>query len=174
MNRELVFYGAISLDGYLARMDGSLDWLIGTEGEDESGYEEFYETIGTVLMGRKTYDEILGMFPDEFPYAGKACYVFSREKKGFDGQVTFVNEDIEEFVRALKEQEGGRIWMVGGGQALAPLLDAGLVDELVIQITPAVLGGGLPLFSAGVRERRFDLKEVRRFGQFAELRYRKK
>ena len=174
MESGLVFYGAISLDGYLAREDGALDWLIGTEGETDSGYEAFYETVDIVLMGRKTYDEILGMFPAEFPYAGKRCYVFSRNRTGADEFVTFINEDIEGFVRSLKKTEGCRIWMVGGGQVLAPLMDAGLVDEWIIQIAPAILGRGLPLFPRGIRESRFELEEVRRFGQFAELRYTKK
>lgn len=111
---KLVFYGAISLDGYLARENHELDWLFGTEGEEETGYQEFYESVDIILMGRNTYDQISILSPDKFPYEGKPCYVFSRTLTGSIEHVTFINEDIVGFTQSLKEQEGKRIWIVGG------------------------------------------------------------
>lgn len=90
---KLVFYGAMSVDGYIARDNHSLDWLLGTEGEEDIGYAEFYSTIDTILMGRKTYDQIL-IGTSEFPYKGKQCYVFSRLSTESNDFVDFIREDI--------------------------------------------------------------------------------
>ncbi|MCU9613239.1 dihydrofolate reductase family protein [Caldibacillus lycopersici] len=172
--RNVVFYGAISVDGYLAREDHSLDWLLGTEGEEESGYFEFYDTVDTILMGRKTYEQILILSPNEFPYKGKECYVFSRTMTAQNEDVTFINDDIVSFTKKLKEQEGKRIWMVGGGEVLNPMLQAKLVDEFIIQIAPTIIGKGIPLFTPSNQDTKLELVDVRRFKQFAELYYRVK
>jgi dihydrofolate reductase len=169
---KLVFYGAISLDGYLARENHSLDWLFGTEGEEETGYQDFYDSVDTILMGRSTYDQIAILSPEKFPYEGKACYVFSRTMTGQDEHVTFINEDITDFTQSLKEQEGKRIWVVGGGEVLKPLLK--LVDEFIIQIAPTIIGKGIPLFVPGDQENKLTLVDVRRYKQFAELHYEAK
>jgi dihydrofolate reductase len=166
---KLVFYGAISLDGYLARENHSLDWLFGTEGEEETGYQEFYESIDTILMGRSTYDQIAILSPEKFPYEGKPCYVFSRTMKESNEHVTFINEDITGFTQTLKEQKGKRIWVVGGGEVLQHLLN--LVDEFIIQIAPTIIGRGIPLFVPGDQENKLTLVDVRRYKQFAELHY---
>ncbi len=168
---KLVFYGAISLDGYLARENHSLDWLFGTEGEEETGYQEFYDSVDTILMGRSTYEQIAILSPEKFPYEGKPCYVFSRTLTGSNEHVTFINEDIVGFTQSLKEQEGKRIWMVGGGEILQPLLQAKLIDEFIIQIAPVVIGRGIPMFVPGDRENELTLVDVRRYKQFAELHY---
>ena len=65
--RKLLFYGAMSIDGYLAREDHRLDWLIGTEGEEETSYDTFYASVDTLIMGRNTYEQVLQLSPDEFP-----------------------------------------------------------------------------------------------------------
>jgi dihydrofolate reductase len=169
---KLVFYGAISLDGYLARENHSLDWLFGTEGEEETGYQEFYDSVDIILMGRSTYDQIAILSPEKFPYEGKPCYVFSRTMTGSNEHVTFINEDIAGFTQSLKEQEGKRIWIVGGGEVLQHLLS--LVDEFIIQIAPIIIGKGIPLFVPGDQENKLTLVDVRSFKQFAELHYEAK
>ncbi|MBY8911469.1 dihydrofolate reductase family protein [Bacillus sp. YC2] len=169
--RNLVFYGAVSADGYLARENHSLDWLIGTEGEEDTDYADFYETVDTIIMGRKTYEEILTLLPEEFPYKGKECFVFSRTSTGSNEYVQFIHEDPADFIKALKRQEGKRIWIVGGGELLHPVLEEKLVDEFIIQIAPVLLGRGIPLFKPRDRETRLKLTDVRRYKQFAELHY---
>ncbi len=169
--KRVVFYGAITLDGYIAREDHSLDWLMGIEGEEEVRYAEFYETVDTIIMGRKTYEQMLILSPDEFPYEGKECYVFSRTMTGSNANVTFINEDIVAFTNALKEKEGNNIWVVGGGEVMQPLLEAKLIDEFTVQIAPALIGHGLLLFKSGDYDTRLHLKEVRQYKQFAELHY---
>jgi dihydrofolate reductase len=174
MMRSVVFYGAISVDGYIAREDHALDWLIGTEGEEEAGYEAFYDTVDTIIMGRKTYEQIGILSPDEFPYAGKECYVFSRANKTSNEHVTFINDDIVEFVTTLKGKRGNRIWVVGGGELLQPLLEQNVIDEYYIQVAPSILGKGIPLFKSGDYECKLELVDVRRYKQLAELCYKKR
>jgi dihydrofolate reductase len=167
----LVFYGAISVDGYIARKNHSLDWLHGVEGAEDIGFAEFYETVDTILMGRKTYEQVLEHSPDEFPYEGKECFVFSRTLTGPNNHVHFISDDIVDFTSALKEQKGKKIWVVGGGEVLQPLLQSRLVDEYFIQFAPTVIGNGIPLFLPGDRENELRLVEVRRYKQLAELHY---
>ncbi|SDQ56769.1 dihydrofolate reductase family protein [Virgibacillus salinus] len=169
---KLVFYGAISIDGYLARDDHSLDWLLGTEGEEEIGYPDFFSTIDIVIMGRKTYDQIMLNLPDDgFPYKGRECYVFSRLLTGSDNNVQYINDDIVNFTNSLKEKRGKRIWIVGGGEVLYPLLQERLVDEFYIQIAPTIMGRGIPLFLPNEKENELKLINVKHCKQFAELHY---
>lgn len=172
--RKVIFYGAISVDGYIARENHALDWLMGNEGEEDTGYSDFYETVDTILMGRTTYEQLLILSPEEFPYKGKLCYVFSRTLSGSNEFVNFINKDIVNFTKSLKEQEGKRIWIVGGGEVLYPLLQEKLVDEFIIQIAPSIIGRGIPLFLPGEQENKLTLVDVRRYKQFAELHYETK
>ena len=71
---------------------------------------------------------------------------FSRSEKGSDGNVEFVNEDVVEFTKRLKAQEGSKIWMVGGGELLREFFKNNLIDEYIVTITPHILGSGVPLF----------------------------
>ena len=171
--RKLVLFIAQSLDGYIAREDESLDWLLKYEGSGDNGYSAFYETVGTILLGRRTYEWILKKVQSEFPYQGKECYVFSRSLSGRTNSVTFVNQDIASFTASLKAQPGQDIWIVGGAQVLNPLLRDNLVDEFVIHIAPIILGGGIPLFKAGTRETSLDLVKVTQYKEFVELRYKR-
>ncbi|WP_156889910.1 dihydrofolate reductase family protein [Planococcus lenghuensis] len=173
--RSVVFYGAITVDGYLARENHSLDWLFGTEGEDESSYPEFSKTIDTQIMGRETYEQVLLLSPEGLPDDGMKHYVFSRTRNNDpEAPVEFVQGDIPAFVRKLKTEPGKKIWVVGGGKILRPLLEAELIDEFVIQLAPALIGRGIPLFLPGDYDSRLELIDVRRFGQFAEVVYRLK
>ncbi len=140
--RDVTYFVACSLDGFIARMDESFDWLFADE---DYGFAEFYRSVDAVVMGRKTFDLALAF--DEYPYRGKRAYVFSRHQIDSPlDDAEFVTEDPARFVKKLKQQPGGRIWVVGGGEISAALLQAGLVDELVLSIHPITLGQGVPLF----------------------------
>ncbi|MCQ1536498.1 dihydrofolate reductase [Methanosarcina sp. KYL-1] len=152
---RIKLYVACSLDGFIARKDGSIDWLPdageSSGSETDYGYSEFYASIGTVLMGRKTYEQVLGFgFP--WPYGDKKTYVFTRQT-GEGGpsirhekNVEFVSGDIGEFVRKLKENTEEDIWLVGGSQIIRVFLEQGLLQDLIIFVVPVILGGGIPLF----------------------------
>lgn len=169
--RKVVLFIAMSLDGYIATKEDSLEWLFQTEGEGDNGYSEFYETVDTIILGRRTYDWILDMEGDNFPYKERQCFVFSGSRQGEDKNVRFFHGDITDFITKLKQEEGKDIWVVGGGELLQHFISNRLVDEWIITIAPTVLGDGIPLFKKNDFETRLRLKGVRRFNQFTELRY---
>lgn len=169
--RKLVLFIAMSLDGYIATKDESLDWLFNCEGEGDNGYSEFYDTVDTVLIGKKTYDWIMKHESGEFPYKNKKCYVFTRSPFEDTEYVTFINEDIASFSNRLKNHEGKNIWIVGGGELLQSFVEKKLVDEIILTVAPTVIGNGIPLFREGNYQLDLSLKGTRNFNQFVELHY---
>ncbi|MDU5145879.1 MAG: dihydrofolate reductase family protein [Paenibacillus dendritiformis] len=170
MKRPVVLYIATSLDGYIARENGAIDWLYEVEGEGDGGYGEFYNTIDTVLMGNKTYEHTFEL-ADHFPYPDKECYVFSRSGKEPSPHVAFVTEDVPGFIEKLKKREGSKIWIVGGAEILDVLMKRKLVDEFIITMMPTLLGEGIPLFKPGNPELKLVLAGTKRFGQMVQLHY---
>lgn len=145
--RKLSLYIATSLDGFIARSDGRVDWLdnVPNPNQLDYGYDAFLASIDTTLMGNNTYKTILS-FGGEFPYAGKINYVFSRSEQADTTFVRYITADPAAFVQSLKSSNGGAIWLVGGGQLNTHLLNARLIDEMIITVAPIVLGTGIPLF----------------------------
>lgn len=148
--RKLVLFIACSLDGYIATKNESLEWLFNVEGEGDNGFAEFYETIDTVVMGRKTYDWVMRNGGEGLPNKNKKLYVFTRTTGQDYENVHFVNEDLTKFVHKLKEQEGENIWVVGGGELLYSFLQEDMVDEFIITIAPVLLGKGYLYLGKGL------------------------
>ncbi|MBT2680273.1 dihydrofolate reductase [Bacillus sp. ISL-35] len=167
---NVILYIAMSLDGYIARADGAVDWLDDVEGDGDNGYGEFYSQVGTVIMGRKTYEEVLKL-TDEFPYAGKDCYVLTRQSQESNSHVTFTDEDLETLVSNLKEVSNGYVWLVGGGQLVKQFLEKKLIDEVELYIIPKLIGEGIPLFPDGTPPADWELISTGRYGQIAALKY---
>lgn len=112
MSREIVVFIGISLDGIIAKENDDLQWLEETEGERDNGYTDMYQTIDTVIMGKRTYDYIIEHI-DTFPYSDKKCYVFSKSQTGKDEHVEFVQGDVVAFTKKLKEQPAQKFgWSV--------------------------------------------------------------
>jgi dihydrofolate reductase len=170
-NRNVVLFIASSLDGYIATKDESLEWLFAVEGEGDNGFSEFYDTVDTVLMGKKSYDWVMKQEIEEFPYKNKECYVFTRSSYQDTEDVKFVNDDINNFVNKLKNKGGTNIWVVGGGELLNSFIQEDLVDEFIITIAPTILGNGIPLFKEGNHQLDLSLKGTKKFNQFIELHY---
>ena len=158
------FYGCVTLDGYLAAKDHSLDWLYETGSEEENG--EFYSRMDVTLMGRRTFRELERAGDPGAVYPDTENYVFTHGALSCPG-FTAVSGDPAEFVKGMGPDRN--IWVVGGNTILAPLLDRDLVDCLIVQTAPVLLGAGVPLFAQGEALRRFRLEEVKKYGQFAEL-----
>lgn len=154
--RKIVLFVATSIDGYIAGKDGNVDWLF-TEGD--FGYQAFYDSIDTTLMGFNTFD-FISQF-EEFPYEDKKNYVFTRRKRDTkDKPVEFVYGDVVSFIQKLKEEDGKNIWLVGGGQINSILLNANLIDQMIISIHPTALGDGIKLFK-DERPNNFNFKLVK-------------
>ena len=162
------FYGCITMDGYLATKDHNLDWLYDTGTPNETSCDEFYRHMDVVLMGRRTFEEIEKAGNPAEAYPSTENYVFTHGELACSG-LTAVNGDPVEFVRELDKNRN--IWIVGGNTVLAPLLNQDMVNYLIVQVAPVLLGAGIPLFTQKEKLQRYHLKMVRQYGEFAELVY---
>ena len=158
--RKVTFRVANSLDNYIARQDGSFDWIRQSEGSSSS-LAEFWKTIDTVLWGRKTYDLVKGRMPAD---KGVRNFVFSRTlKESADQGVELIHGDAAEFVQTMKKQEGQDIFVMGGGELAKSLFEADLIDEVGMNIHPVLLGSGIPLFHEMKRPIHLELIECKPF-----------
>ncbi len=159
--RKVTFGGANSLDNFIARSDHALDWLLWGK-EAAAIMSDYWKTIDTILMGRKTYEVALQHGKGGAGYAGIKTYVFSRTlADGADDSVAVIRGDAAEFVRDLKAQDGKGICLMGGGELARSLLEAGLIDELGFNFHPVLLGSGIPLFHPMSRQIDLELLECR-------------
>ncbi len=146
--RKVTFGGANSFDNHFARKDDSVDWLMWTD-EVASIMAEFWKSIDTVVMGRKTYEVAMRMGGGG-SYPGVKTYVFSRTMKQSPKKkvknLEIISEDAAEFVRKLKAEEGKDICVMGGGLLAKSLFEADLIDEIGFNIHPVLLGSGIPVF----------------------------
>ena len=164
--RKIILYIASSLDGYVARENGDIDWL---PQSDTSEYDEFYKTIDAVIMGKTTYDQVLTF--GEYPYKDKRSYVFTRNKNPTkDENVEFVS-NADEFVKDTLPNLEGNIWLMGGGQIISTFVNNGIVDEIILSIVPVVLGKGIPLFRNIQKETKLELIKTTDYDKLVELHY---
>jgi dihydrofolate reductase len=158
--RKIIVYIATSVDGYIARSDGSVDWLNRPRTAGDYGMGEFFKSIDTILWGRKTYGIGLGYGKKGggLGYGSKIKnYVFSHQpQESPDPSVEFVREPIGDFAKRLRATQGKDIWMMGGGEIIASFLDAGQIDEFMIHVIPTFIGEGIPLVAP--RHREIELK----------------
>jgi len=143
--REVILLITCSLDGYIADEDGNVDWLLG---EDEYDFDSFLAKTDTLLMGHKTYRQVLDF--GKWPYEEKECYVFTTqqpypENEKINERIIFSNDPVG-ITENLILGTGGVIWVVGGSSIISPLLNRGLISELRIAIQPIILGKGISLF----------------------------
>lgn len=164
---RVVFYGAMSLDGYLADKKDGLDWLYHQEGGELVPYDVFYQAIDYTMMGRRTYEVVKRDAALETIYPEKENFVFSHTDLDVDDNLQVVNEDPITFIQNLPSEK--TIWVVGGGALLQPVIEAGLIEEWWIQIVPILLGEGVPLFLPQINQQKLKLIETEQFGQFAQL-----
>ncbi|HWR44972.1 dihydrofolate reductase family protein [Sporomusa sp.] len=160
MERKVILYIAMSVDGYIARLNGDIDWLsIVDKPPEDYGYAKFIETVDTVIMGRKTYDKVLS-FNIDFPHNGRKCYVISKTRTGVDQNIEYYSDDLEALITGLKKKEGKNIFVDGGAEIVNELFKSKMIDELIISIIPTVLGNGIRLFQDGRPEQKLRLKST--------------
>jgi dihydrofolate reductase len=169
--RKIIYGVGTSLDGYIARQDGSLDFLHLRPSNYSMG--PFFKTIDVGLMGRKTYEVGVRMSGGKFKSHGLRCYIFSRSlPEGERDGAIFVREEPRRFVEELRKKEGKGIWLAGGGELAREFLKEDLVDELYLGIVPVLVGGGIPLFAPGFPQRVFTLTESKTYsGGLIALKY---
>jgi dihydrofolate reductase len=159
--RKVTFGGANSLDNFIARKDDAVDWLMWSD-EVMGVMTDFWKTIDTVVMGRKTYEVALKNGMSSYP--GVKNYVFSRTIKESTGnEVEIISEDAAGFMRELKNQDGKDICVMGGGELARSLFEADLIDEIGFNIHPVLLGSGIPLFYEMSRQINLELIDCKIF-----------
>lgn len=144
---RIVGYIATSLDGFIATTDENLDWLTNQPDLNlgEHDYRHFIKTIGTVVMGRATYDWI-ARYPGEWEYAGKRVIVVtSRPIVNPKGPLE-TRSDIGALIAELRALDDGDVWMLGGGRLQMSFMQQGALDEIEIYVISEIIGGGIPLF----------------------------
>ncbi|WP_099463892.1 dihydrofolate reductase family protein [Parabacteroides provencensis] len=164
--RRIILYIATSIDGYIATPDGGVEWLdeIPNPNKTDLGYNALMDSIDTVLMGGRTYHEIIG-FGVEWPYKSKVTYVVSRRNSNVtpNEDVHFITEDIVSKTSELKNEAGKDIWLIGGGELTTILLNANLIDEMRLCIAPIILGQGIPLFPNKPKESSWTLTDSKAY-----------
>lgn len=141
----IILYIAQSIDGFVARTDGSVDWLDPFNDLDSTAYTDFINDIDVILMGRKSYDQTFSF--GFWPYAGKKCYVFSSDvlkTPPENADVTKAEGDIKTFVSRTCQDK--RVWLLGGAALVKSFLEAKAIDEFIISIVPVTIGTGIRLF----------------------------
>lgn len=158
--RKIKLFIASSLDGYIARQSGEVDWLFT---DQDYGYMEFFNQVDTVIMGNKTYQQLLTF--GEYPYQGKQAFVFSKTSQNvIDNNVKFISSGWENLINALRQSSGRDIWLVGGAQTIHYFLINGFIDELILSIHPIILGNGIPLIVNDLSlETALQLKDVKTY-----------
>jgi dihydrofolate reductase len=163
--RKIIVYIATSADGYIARADGSVDWLNRPRPAGNYHMMAFFRSIDTILWGRKTYEPMLAKGGKGGGFGMKVKnYVFShRPRPSPPPDVEFVNEPVGVFAQRLRGEPGKDIWMMGGAGLIASFLDAGEIDAFIIHVIPVFIGEGIPLIQPRHRLVPLELRSARRF-----------
>lgn len=177
---KTLFYGASTIDGFLATHDDGLEWLL-QFGALESSYAPFIAQVGALAMGAATYEWLLrhhvrpgSVAEQPWPYA-QPTWVFTHRclpiVSGAD--IRFAQGEVSPVHAAMRAAARGRnIWIVGGGDLVGQFLDRGLLDKMIVQIAPVTLGAGKSLLPRAQHTPPFRLLSVQQYGAaFAELRY---
>jgi dihydrofolate reductase len=169
--RKVVLGLGISLDGYIARPDGAVDFLFMPK---DYSMAPFFATIDTAIMGRKTLEDGLKMTGGEtIPSYGLTSYVMSRSQPaGQRHGAIFTQQEPAALIGDLRKRPGKDIWLMGGGELAREFLKADLVDELYLGVVPVLIGDGIPLFPPGFPQRDFSLLENKTYSKgLISLRY---
>jgi dihydrofolate reductase len=175
------YYTATSLDGFIATEDDSLEWLFPLGDVNDTGYPSFIAEVGAIAMGSATYEWMLrhavtvkDQMGTAWPYAQPTWVFSTRVLPPVPGaDLRFVSGDVRRVHEEMRRAAGTKnIWVVGGGDLAGQFFDAGLLDEVIVQIGSVTLGRGKPLFPRRVTSPPLRLTSARQIGSgFAELRY---
>ena len=171
--RKVVLGVGISLDGYIARPDGAVDFLFMPK---DYSMAPFFKRVDAAVMGRKTYEMGLKMGGGKLYNYGMKCFVFSKTLGGIGHEdFAIVKEAPKHFVEELKKKKGKDVWLMGGGELTRAFLQEDLVDELYLGVVPTLIGEGIPAFPSGFPQREFALVENKTYSKgLIALRYERR
>jgi len=161
--KELVLYIAQSLDGYIARTNQSIDWLLLFDDDSTTNrYNKFIETVDTIVMGYSTYRQVIeDLSVNNWPYNDKNVYVLTHRNLANPYNVKFCQGDMVELIKSLKLSAQKNIWLVGGSKIIEQCMHAKLIDRYIITIIPTILSDGIPLFAKTLQST--QLKQISSF-----------
>ncbi len=175
---KISVYIATSLDGFIARENGDLDWLPGSDGDEDGtgedyGYHQFMESVDVLVMGRNTYEMILSF--GEWPYGEKRVIVLSSKEieipEHLSGKVESSSSPPVKLGDELRKS-GAKHLYIDGGKTIQGFLNAGLIQEMIITRVPVLLGSGIPLFGELDSDKKLRLLESRSFDSgFVQSKY---
>ncbi len=159
---------AVSLDGYIARKDGSVDFLDNMESAFSDEFNKFVNYVDVLVMGRNTYEVMLNF--GGIPFKGKKVYVLTSKELTSDNEgIIFTNEDIKSIV----EKEEGIIWLFGGAKVIQSFINENLIDEFQIHVVPHIIGEGIPMFLESKELKNLTLVSSNQYGNSVHLVYKK-
>jgi dihydrofolate reductase len=161
MMREIKYFVASSLDNFISRPDGSVDWLFT---DQDYGMAEFFASVDVAVMGRKTFERMLELSPESPLFPGMKHYVFSRTLESTPyKQVEIVRGDAPRWASRVRAHYGKHIWLVGGGSLVQEFLQHKLVNEIGLAIHPRLLGKGVALFTSPYPEMGLELLRSKQY-----------
>lgn len=164
--RKIILYIATSSEGFIARKNGSVDWLEKYNDRNyDYGWEEFIKRIETVIVGNTTQKQ----YP--IKYNGKTCYVFSRNSQANDDNLIYVSGDVKQVLE--DKNPTGNIWLVGGADLIDQFIKYDLIDEYIITIVPEEIGSGIKLFRDANFTTQLKSVKTKNFGDVIQLIYTK-
>lgn len=171
--RKVSLFIAMSLDGKIAKLDQSVDWLEDFDHVDpDPRYETFYETIDTVVMGSTTYLQLVNeLFPEYYFYRDKKSIIFTSKDIPLKEGVSLVNRPVVDVILEEREKPGSGIWIVGGTKVAMPLIEANLIDEYIVTIIPIILGEGIDLFESFPIAHKLKTEEVTSINGLVSITY---
>jgi dihydrofolate reductase len=164
--RRIRYVVAMSLDGYIAGLNGEADWIVI---DPDVNFAELWTQFDTSLMGRRTYEAAIARL-GEASFEGMKTFVVSRTLRQADHlKVTILSELSQDWLKALRAQSGKDIWLMGGGELFCLLLEMGAVDTVEVSVIPVLLGGGVPLLPPSAQRTKLSLSSHRiyRSGQLS-------
>lgn len=161
---------AISLDGYIARLDDSVDYL-GEEWDEETNKDfiEFTNNVDVIIMGSTSYDNMLKM--GDYPWGDKFTYVLTSQEYADEENFMFTDMEIEELLLDAKARANKNIYLFGGAKVVKQFIDLDYIDEFIITIAPIIIGTGIPLFLFSNEDKPLKLKSTKEIQGFVTLHY---
>ncbi len=175
--KKISLFIAMSLDGYIADSNGSVNWLTGQGNDDDNidAYSAFVKDIDTVIMGWNTYHQIITeLSPDEWVYDDFTTYVVTHNSKESSEKVRFINENPVELIKRLREENGKGIWICGGANLIQQLVKENAIDCYYITVIPTILGSGIRLFEKADHEIKLRLLKTQSYNGMTDLIYTKR
>ena len=175
--KKIKLFIAMSLDGYIADCNGSVNWLVGQGNDDDNidAYSEFVKEIDTMVMGWNTYNQIVTeLSPDEWVYQDFTTYVVTHNLKESSDKIHFVNESPVDLVKRLGEETGKDIWICGGANLIQQLVKEDVIDDYYITVIPTILGSGIRLFENADHEIKLKLLKTQSYNGMTDLVYTKR